>query len=457
MPFRYPISLELAGRKCVVIGGGAVAEEKVRSLLIAEAAVTVISPRFTAGLKELALRGELEIIEREYALGDLEGAFLAIAATDDPSVHPLIYREAEERRVLLNSVDDIDHCHFAVPSVVRRGDFQIAISTGGRAPALSKRLRERFEQEFGEEYSVLIELLGDVREDTLPSRPDFPTWARRWQSALGHDLLGHIRKGELAQAKEIVRRTLLGETVEPAAGKVFIVGAGPGDPGLITVRGRDALLRADVVVHDRLVHPSLLEGKEAIYAGKTPGGDSISQEEINEMLVSLALGGKTVVRLKGGDPFVFGRGAEEAEALAQAGIPFEVIPAPSSAIAVPAYAGIPVTDRRFSSSVAIVTGRTEGREVNFRSLAETVDTIVVLMGVGKLDEITSELLTGGLDPETPAAIIENGTLPEERVIVSTLAELSVDASAASIGPPAVIVIGEVVRVRERMAGEPALT
>lgn len=449
MPFKYPVSLEVEGRRCVVIGGGVVGEQKAKGLLDAGAVVVVIAPHFTRELEHLGSIGEVELLRREYRETDLPGAFLAIAATDDSTINRRIYEDAERHGVLLNAVDDIENCHFAIPSIVRRGDFIIAISTGGNAPALSKRLRQSLAKEFGPEYSSLVELLGRIREELLPHRPDFESWAEAWQRALDNDLAGLVAEGKLEEAERLVRQAL---TARPSQkpGRVWLVGAGPGDPELISVKGRRAIDAADVVVHDRLVDPSLYRGKRAISVGKEPGKPSVSQHEINELLVGLAKDGQKVVRLKGGDPFVFGRGSEEAEALAEAGIDFDVISAPTSAIAVPAAAGIPVTDRRFASSVAIVTGTTEERKVNYRALAGATETIVILMGVARLSDITSELVDGGLDPSTPAAVIKDGTLPSQQVVVGTIGEISDDAAQAGISAPAVIVVGEVVRVRERV-------
>src|SRR5918992_3587617 len=380
MPFRYPVALELAGRRCVVIGGGAIAEHKARALLEAEADVTVVAEQFTDALEELARAGVLRLQRKSYAHGDLRGAWLAIAATDDGSVNAAVFEEAEERHVLLNSVDDIEHCHFSAPSIVRRGELMFAISTGGRAPALAKRLRRELADRFGPEYGALVDLLGEVREGQLERRSvDFDTWAERWQRALDHDLLGLIRAGRTEEA-----RALVGDVLEhgrtsaatggaasglsgtplscgadepvPHGGKVFIVGAGPGDPGLLPVRAREVLERADVVVYDRLVDPSLVRNKRAVFVGKQAGRNHVSQEQTNALLVNLARGNNTVVRLKGGDPFVFGRGAEEAAALAAAGVAFEVVPGVTAGVAAPAYAGIPVTHRDMASAVAFVTG-----------------------------------------------------------------------------------------------------
>ena len=469
MPFRYPVALELSGRRCVVIGGGAIAEHKARALLEADADVTVVAEQFTHSLEELAREGALRLQRKSYARGDLKGAWLAIAATDDGSVNADIFEEAEEHHVLLNSVDDIEHCHFSVPSIVRRGELMFAISTGGKAPALAKRLRRELSDRFGAEYGALVDLLGEVREQQLERRSvDFDTWAERWQRALDHDLLGLMRAGRTDEARALVGQLLEHGRASPAtggraapscgpaepaprSGKVFIVGAGPGDPGLLPVRAQEVLERADVVVYDRLVDPSLVRDKPAVFVGKQAGRHQVSQEQTNALLVSLARANNTVVRLKGGDPFVFGRGAEEAAALAAAGVAFEVIPAPTAGIAALAYAGIPVTHREHGSSVAFVTGHCapEG-SVDWDCLATAVDTIVIYMALGKISSIAEALIAGGRDPQTPSAVVENGTLPFQRVICAPLADLPSAVAAAAIESPAIAVIGDVVSVRDEI-------
>jgi uroporphyrin-III C-methyltransferase/precorrin-2 dehydrogenase/sirohydrochlorin ferrochelatase len=471
MPFRYPVALELAGRRCVVIGGGTIAEHKARALIEAEADVTVVAEHFTQGLQELAYDGELRLQARSYAPGDLAGAWLAIAATDDGSVNAAVFEEAEERHVLLNSVDDIEHCHFSVPSIVRRGELMFAISTGGKAPALAKRLRRELADRFGAEYGALVDLLGDVREEQLDRRRvDFDTWAARWQKALDHDLLGLVRAGRIAEARALVGdllehgRTPPVDTVDgrssahdapmprgTPAGKVYIVGAGPGDPGLLPVRAQEVLERADVVVYDRLVDPCLVRNKRAVFVGKQAGRHHVTQEQTNALLVNLARANNHVVRLKGGDPFVFGRGAEEAVALAAAGVAFEVIPAPTAGIAALAYAGIPVTHRDHGSSVAFVTGQSalEG-SVDWNCLATAVDTIVVYMALGNISSIAEALIAGGRSPRTPSAVVENGTLPFQRVISAPLTDLPSAVAQAAVESPAIVVIGDVVSVRDQI-------
>ncbi|MGH2718993.1 MAG: siroheme synthase CysG, partial [Actinomycetota bacterium] len=443
------VTLDLDGRRCVVAGGGTSAEDKVRGLLDAGAEVSVLASSLTPGLAQLARDGAIVHLAREYVEGDLAGAFLAIAATGDRDLNARIHAEAAAAHVLLNAVDDVDHCDFAAPAIVHRGDLAIAVSTAGKAPALARRLRERLSVQFGAEWAVLVDVLAEARSAAGPRTVDFATWAGRWSRALDEDLIGLIRAGDRARVVEVVRQVLVGDGsgASAGAGSVAIVGAGPGDPGLITVRGKNLLDAADTVVYDRLVHPCLWQGKAAIDAGKEPGGHRVDQEDTNALLVRLAQEGKKVVRLKGGDPFVFGRGAEEADALRAAGVPYEVVPAPTSAIAALAAAGIPVTDRRAASSVAFVTGHCTTGTVDWPALATSVDTIVILMGLGHLGEIVEQLIAGGRPGSAPAAVVANGTLPNQQVVVASLEELPSAVAAEGVRPPAVVVIGEVVSLR----------
>jgi len=405
MTFGYPLTLDIEGRRCVVVGGGPVAERKCRGLLDAGGAVTVVTERATGGIEKLAGDGMVTLVRRAYSYGDLDGALLAVAATDDPTVHADVFKEGEERGVLVNAVDDVRHSHFAVPSVVRRADVVVAISTGGKAPALAKRVRSRLGDRLDRELGTATAPLVDVAEGATPEK-----------------------------------------------GRVAIVGAGPGDPGLLTVRGRELLDAADVVVHDRLVDPSLVEDRKAVFVGKEAGRHAMPQHDINALLVELAGRGMQVVRLKGGDPFVFGRGAEEAEALVGAGIEFEVVPGPTSAFAALAYAGIPVTHRQLASSVAVVTGHCTGdRKVDWGALSTAVDTVVVLMPLASLERITGALVEGGRHPATPAAVVENGTNAGQRVVTAELGRLATAATEAGVRSPALVVVGEVVALRERIA------
>ncbi|MEW6476916.1 MAG: siroheme synthase CysG [Actinomycetota bacterium] len=470
MRFAFPLALEVTGRRCVVIGGGSTAVAKVAALLDAGATVVVIAAEPDAGLVELSRRGEIELIRRDYRPGDLVGARL-VFATGDRSLNAAIFAEAEAEGVLCNAHQDSVHCHFASPTVTRRGDLVVAVSTGGRAPSLAGWVRDLLAADLPDEFGALIDLVAEIRAEGI-APDDLAERGRLWRAALDFDVLGLLGAGQWEAARRLLRGILArdprsgvrspesGGKGTPVAGDrpegwVSIVGAGPGDPDLITVRGRAALEAADVVVHDRLVHPDLVAGRVAIDVGKEPGRHPVPQEGINALLVTLAGQGKRVVRLKGGDPFLFGRGSEEAEALAAAGIGFEVVPAPTSALAALAYAGIPATDRRWSSSIAVVTGHSADgrapRPVDWDRVATATDTLVVLMGLGRLAEIIERLVTAGRHPATPAAVVSRGTLPDQRVVGAELADLPAAATAADLAGPALLVVGDVVRLADRIA------
>ena len=466
MPFAFPLALEVTGRRCVVIGGGPIAVAKATALLDAGAKVVVIAATAEPGVVELARRGEIELIERDYRPGDLAGARL-VFATGDRAQNAAVFAEAEAAGVLCNAHQDSAHCHFASPTVTRRGDLVVAVSTGGRAPTLAGWVRDLLAADLPDEFGALIDLVAEIRAEGIAPE-DSGERGRLWRTALDLDVLGLLGAGQWEAARRLLRGVLAGRVDavtagprkdEPAAappgGWVSIVGAGPGDPDLITVRGRAALDAADVVVHDRLVHPDLLSGRVTVDVGKEPGRHPVPQEGINALLVSLARQGNRVVRLKGGDPFLFGRGSEEAEALAAAGIRFEVVPAPTSALAALAYAGIPATDRRCSSSIAVVTGHSADElpdsRVDWTRLATATDTLVVLMGLGRLDRIVEQLVAAGRHPDTPAAVVSRGSLPDQRVVGAELARLPAAVAAADLPGPALLVVGDVVRLSDRIA------
>jgi uroporphyrin-III C-methyltransferase/precorrin-2 dehydrogenase/sirohydrochlorin ferrochelatase len=467
----YPVFLDLRGRRAVVIGGGAVAEQKVLGLLSAGAHVTVVSPATTPRLAELAAAGGIDHRRRPYRTGDLAGAWLAIAGTDDRAANAQVWAEAEREGVLLNAVDDLDHCSFIAPAIHREGDITVAVSTSGKSPALAARLRQRVARLIGPAEARLCGLLGDLRPALAACVPDERARKALWYRIVDSDVIEFVRRGDMEGARERIEELV--DSPHPLTpspfrrggtgvrtGTVYLVGAGPGDPGLITAKGLEILRSADVVVYDRLVAPALVAEApptaERVFVGKSShgGGADPAQDEINAMLVERARRALTVVRLKGGDPFVFGRGAEECEALRAAGVPFRVVPGVTSAVAVPAAAGIPVTHRRLASAFAVVTGHEcEGvSNLDWESLAR-VPTLVVLMGLSALPEITARLLEHGADPDTLAAVIASGTLAAQRTVVGTLATLATRVAEERLEPPATVVIGEVVRVRELLCGE----
>jgi uroporphyrin-III C-methyltransferase/precorrin-2 dehydrogenase/sirohydrochlorin ferrochelatase len=398
----------------VVVGGGRVALRRASALVAAGALVDVVAPRVTRELAGLSVT----VRQRRYRDGDLAGAWLAHAATDDPDVNASVAAEAERRRIWCVRADDHAASAAWAPAVTRHGDVTVAVTAGGD-PARAQRLRA----------AIALALA----QATLPLRPQ--------RSA------GHQRGGFSADSAENLTRCL--------AGRVALVGGGPGDPGLITVRGRRLLAEADVVVADHLAPRGVLAeldpGVEIIDAGKMPGAHTLTQEQINQILISRARAGQRVVRLKGGDPFVFGRGGEEALACVRAGVQFEVVPGITSAVAVPACAGIPVTHRGITQDFAVISAHLDpshpGATVDWAALATGPGTLVLLMAVGRLDQITRELIKRGRDAATPVAVIREGTTPRQQVLTSTLGEVAEQAAQLGIVPPAVVVIGEVVRLR----------
>lgn len=390
----YPLTLDVAGRRAVVVGGGPVAARRTAGLLAADALVVVIAPYVCEELRDLVAAARVEWLPRDYAAGDLDGAWLVHTATGDRTTDDLVAEHAEAHRVWCVRADDAARSAAWTPAVARNGSVTVAVTAGGD-PRRARTLREAI--------AVALDT------GSLPVRHQRP-------SATGH---------------------------------VALVGGGPGDPGLVTTRGRRLLAEADVVVVDRLAPRALLDGLdeavEVVDVGKTAGNHPVPQEQINQLLVEHAQAGRRVVRLKGGDPFVLGRGGEEALACIAAGVPVEVVPGVTSAIAVPASAGIPVTHRGRSRQVTIASGH-EG--LDWASLARLDGTLVLLMGVSGLAEATAALVEHGKPAETPVAIVESGFLPEERTTVGTLATIAELAAERGVRPPAVVVIGSVVDLHD---------
>ena len=343
---------------------------------------------------------------------------------------------------------------------MRRGDLILAVGTGGASPALAKQLRARLSATYGPEWAEVVRVLREVRAATMPQLPDFTERARRWSEALDLDeAAAMVRAGRAEELRARLVARLLnpqGSAAAPTRGTVYLVGAGPGDPGLITVRGAEVLRHADVVVYDRLAPPELLalapDAAERVFAGKEPERAAMPQEAIDALLVARAAQGHAVVRLKGGDPFVFGRGGEEALACVRAGVPFEIVPGVSSAIAAPAFAGIPVTHRGIAHSFAVVTASsTHGDRVDLARVATATDTLVILMAAGKLAAVCDELREAGRPGDEPAAIVQWAATPEQRTVTGTLADLAGRASEARIGPPATLIVGAVAALAADLA------
>jgi uroporphyrin-III C-methyltransferase/precorrin-2 dehydrogenase/sirohydrochlorin ferrochelatase len=450
----FPIFLRLANEPVLVVGGGAVAERKIDLLLRTSAQVRVIAPELVPGLAERAAAGEITHVATEFRPEHLDGVRLAIAATDKPAINAWVARQAERRNIPVNVVDDRELSRFIMPAIIDRSPVVVAVGSSGDAPVLTRRLRERLESFLPQRLGTLAKLAGKLRP-TIKARIESPARRRKfWENFFDGTVAADVLAGRSVDAAEIA--STLG-TGGQDAGEVVLVGAGPGDPGLLTLRALRALQNADVILYDRLVSAEVLDlarrDAERINVGKTAGGAQVSQDEINALLVQLAQQGKRVCRLKGGDPFIFGRGGEELEALAAAGVRFEVVPGVTAAAGCAAYAGIPLTHRDHAQSLVFVTGHTKdeaGDSVDWDHLARPAQTVVFYMGLGHLERSISQLLAHGAPESRAAAIVEQGTRAEQRVVTGTLADLAPKARQAGIQSPALLIVGEVTRLHETL-------
>jgi uroporphyrin-III C-methyltransferase/precorrin-2 dehydrogenase/sirohydrochlorin ferrochelatase len=451
----FPAFLDLVRKRVLVVGGGHVATTKVRALLPCEAHLTVVAPNASEFIAQRAAVGELVWQRREFASSDVDGAELVFAATDDRPWNAKVAADARRQGVPVLAVDDVPNCDFIAPAIVRRGDVVIAISTGGRSPAMARRVREHLDRTLPASWGGLLEVAATAREQLGQTRsvlePD------QWQAALGGDVERLTETGQLEQATELLLRKLERTLFEaPTTGMVSLVGAGPGDPELLTLKALRRVQAADAVVHDRLVSAEVLAfvppHAQRFDVGKSTHGGGASQRDIEDLLIELASHGKRVVRLKGGDPFVFGRGGEEALALARAGIPFEVVPGVSAALAAPAAAGIPVTHRGLSSSVTIATGH-DADAHDWQALAQASGTLVFMMAVEHLDDIVEQLIGHGRPVSEPAAIVQWATTSRQQTVLASLGSIATAAHAAGVTAPAVLVVGPTAALSGRLAPE----
>lgn len=455
----FPIFLKLSDQPVLVVGGGEVAARKIDLLLRTGALVTVVAPELIESLAALAGQGAIRYLQSEFEPAHLVGMRLAIAATNKQPVNAWVARHAEQLNIPVNVVDDRDLSRFIVPAIVDRSPVVVAVASSGDAPVLTRRLREKLEAFLPQRLGVLAKLAGKFRP-LVRARVEAPAARRRfWENFFDGPIAADILAGRSEpHAIEVRIENSLQASSEKGrpAGEVVLVGAGPGDPGLLTLRALRALQNADVVLHDRLVSPQIVDlarrDAERIYVGKAPGDAHVSQENINALLVKLALQGKRVCRLKGGDPFIFGRGGEELEALAAAGIRFEVVPGITAAAGCAAYAGIPLTHRDHAQSLTLVTGHCKGEtdKVDWDLLARPGQTVVFYMGLGHLDGIVARLLERGVPAGRAAAVIEHGTQSSQRVITGTLEDLARKVTEAQVASPALLIVGEVTRLHDTL-------
>ncbi len=472
----YPVMLDVKGRSCLVVGGGGVALGKVEGLLVEGGNVTVVSPQVINPLEKLADQGEIRLIQRAYRAGEVAEYALGFATTNDTQINTQVYEDAVAAGVWVNVADVPELCTFYLPARIKRGALQLVIASAGGAPFAVRRLRQVFDRLLGSEWSEWIEAATRFR-NILRERVAVP--AKREKSfdqffsstVDARRLVVHVPGEEEMEAwlpgklegSEAGRSPRTGiskpEETRLTSGFVSLVGAGPGDAGLLTVRGRQRLLAADAVVYDHLAETvipcELRRDVELHPVGKKAGYHPVPQEEINRLLIRLAQQGKRVARLKGGDPYVFGRGGEEAQALYEAGIPFEVVPCVTAATSVPGYAGIPVTHRQEVVTVSLVTAHESSKEggpqTRWDLLAQDKhSTLVGYMGVISLPQTVERLLASGMDPETPAAMIERGTTSRQKVVRARVADLPGAVLRSGVRPPALFVIGPAVRHSEQL-------
>jgi uroporphyrin-III C-methyltransferase / precorrin-2 dehydrogenase / sirohydrochlorin ferrochelatase len=454
----FPVFFDLEGQKVLVVGGGEVALRKVCLLERAGALITLVAPQIAPELKDRAAAGNLKLECREFIPGDLDGARLVIVATSRRAVNRWIAALSDARAIPVNVVDDREASRFIVPAIIDRDPVLVAVSTGGTSPVLARRLRERLEAFIPRRFGDLAIWLRDLRKITRERLHGTDERRRYFEAIVDGAAARRFIDGDQRGARRIALKLLETSSTAPrAAGEVTLVGAGPGDPELLTLKALRALQDADVILHDRLVPAAVLDfaRRDALRfgVGKSAGGVSTAQETINELMIQHARQGRRVVRLKGGDPFVFGRGGEELEALARAGINYSVVPGVTAATGCAAYAGIPLTHREYAHSVSFVTGHADqdGNEPDWRSLARPGATAVFYMGLARLDHIVEKLLEHGAIASRPAALIAQGTTVNQRVISATLGTIRDASCGANLASPTLLLVGEVVALHSTLA------
>jgi uroporphyrin-III C-methyltransferase/precorrin-2 dehydrogenase/sirohydrochlorin ferrochelatase len=446
-PPLFPLFADLRGRAVLVVGGGVVARRKVEAMLEAGAEVTLGAPDPEPTLLCWIERRRIRWLRGTFEVLWLDDAWFVVAASGDPAVNRAVAHSARARRVFVNVVDDVEASSLHVPARLRRGRLQVAISSGGTAPVLARRLREQLEAELDDSLTALSELFARER---VRIRRRFPQAGKRryfFERLLDGEVPHLLRRGDAAAAQTAFERALDAQAAISWRGSVALVGAGPGDPGLLTLKALRALQEADVILHDRLVGPGILElarrDAERIDVGKRVGENhDATQTRIHVLMLQHARAGKRVVRLQGGDPLVFGRGGEELDFLRAHAIAHQVIPGITAALACAAAAGVPLTDRRSARSVTLLSPR-GSTSLDEAALAAPGQTLAIYMGVGALEALAQSLIRHGRGVDTPCVLIENGSLPNQRTLAATLAEIPALACARQVGAPALLIVGEV--------------
>jgi uroporphyrin-III C-methyltransferase/precorrin-2 dehydrogenase/sirohydrochlorin ferrochelatase len=453
----FPLFLDLKGKSCIVVGAGPIASRKVELLNAAGAAVSVIAPQLGDEMSLFQQQGKVDWIEREYRNGDLRDAWLVIAATNDEQVNQQVIDEANALKIPSNRVESPDTGSFIMPSIINRDPVQIAVSTGGASPVLARLIRTNLESCTPSAYGKLARLVESYREKVKKTFTKVEERRKFWESILEGPVAEHVFAGRNNDARELMDKLVSEANPDPQyTGEVYLVGAGPGDPDLLTFRALRLMQKADVIVYDRLVSGPIMElvrrDAERIYAGKERSNHAIPQENINQLLVRLAKEGKRVLRLKGGDNFIFGRGGEEISELIDEGVPFQVVPGITAASGCTTYAGIPLTHRDYAQACIFVTGHLKdgSSDLNWNMLSYANQTVVFYMGLNNVSAICAELKAHGRDENTPAALIEKGTTPQQRVFIGNLNTLPELVEQNDVKAPTLIVVGEVVQLHEKL-------
>ena len=452
-----PLFFNIQQRPCMVVGGGEIAARKVEALLRAGAKVIVVSPRLCPKLAAHHVAGEIDYRAEPFNVTHLDQCVLAVAATDDETINKQVSVLAQQRHIPVNVVDRPELCSFIFPSIIDRSPVTVAVSTAGASPMLARLLRARLETLIPASYGRLAELAASFRQQVNARLPKATQRRRFWEETLQGPIAEMVYAGRDEAAAHALQAAL--DTTDAGAlngGEVYLVGAGPGDPDLLTFRALRLMQQCDVVLYDRLVQPAILDlvrrEAERVYVGKRRSFHALRQEEINALLVKRAKEGKRVLRLKGGDPFIFGRGGEEIATLTVEGIPFQIVPGISAANGCAAYAGIPLTHREYAQSVLFVTGHLKdgSMNLNWESLVQPSQTLVVYMGLTGLDILCRELIAHGMAAAMPAALVEQGTTDRQRVLIGTLESLPTVVAHQEVHAPTLLIIGEVVTLHDTL-------
>lgn len=452
-----PIFFDVKQQLCVVIGGGEIATRKVSLLCRAQAKVQVVSPELCPALKNMLADGKIEHISKTYADSDLDNAVLVIGATDNLDVNRQIAQTAKSKGIPVNVVDNPDDGNFIMPSIIDRSPVVAAVSTGGSSPVLARMIRTRLESLIPAGYGRLAELASKFRKRVKEAFDNSEDRRRFWDCIFQGGVAERVFSGHFDEAEHLLEQELEKASKLKGMGEVYLVGAGPGDPDLLTFRALRLMQQADVVVYDRLVAKPILDmtrrDARRVYVGKERDNHAMRQEEINQLLADLAKEGHRVLRLKGGDPFIFGRGGEEIDTLAAQGVPFQVVPGVTAAAGCASYAGIPLTHRDYAQSVTFVTGHLKDNtmNLNWTQLAQPAQTIVFYMGLKGLPVISRELQAHGMPGSTPAALVQQGTTHSQRVFTGTIDTLPEIAEREQPKPPTLIIVGDVVELQEKLS------